>query len=618
MTRASGIGTGIHRCAVAGAALCVTTVFLLCCLLGLVPQADAASSFEPRTRQPMATARTLARLMESPDDGLQRKVWVCFTDKNIFDEETYRARCADVAAVLDEHAAARRLKTLAPMLVDFHDIPVHRGYVQQVEGLGATVARESRWLNAVSVRAPLPVLRAIAALPCVQKLTLVGRGWPVRPLPSVSVDPHDSLPGVRDLFDYGSSRDQLDEIGVLEMHDLGMNGAGVRITMIDTGYWREHPAFDRILSEGRLLAQWDFINDDDETQDEAGDPEGQHFHGTTTWSVAGGFAEGELIGPAYGADFLLAKTEDTSGEDPIEEDNWVAAMEWSDALGTDIISSSLSYIDWYEYSDMDGDTATTTIAADIAASRGIVVCTGAGNQGTQDWYYIGAPADGDSVIAVGATEPDGTMWSDSSHGPTYDGRTKPEVCARGAVVYGGKPPGGHGGDTYYQYFDGTSMSCPLVAGCAALLLEAHPEWPAMTVREALMMTADNAENPDNHRGWGRINVFAALTYGISGADDLSAGTGMHLMAAPSPFAGTTRISYDLPAAVGGAATAPAVLEILSPEGSWVRTYHLGSGSHAIEWDGRDARGRRVVSGVYLMRLLAGEREMTRKVILTRR
>ena len=381
--------------------------------------------------------------------------------------------------------------------------------------------------------------------------------------------------------------------------------------MLDTGYFRDHPAFEQILLDGRLIDQWDFINNDGETQNETGDPEGQDYHGTTTWSLVGGFTEGELVAPAYGAEFLLAKTEDISMEDPIEEDNWVAAAEWADLNGADIISSSLAYIDWYTYEDLDGDTAVTTIGADVAASRGILVCTAAGNYGTQDWYYIGAPADADSIIAVGATEPNGDMWWDSSHGPTYDGRTKPEVCARGSLTYAATIPGGHGGPEEFRHFDGTSVATPMVAGCAALLMEARPSLSAMEVREALMMTADLAHAPDNHRGWGRIDVSAALTYGMSLVDEgePAIGSSITLEVSPNPFSGALRFAWSADELDSGGS-----LEICSVTGRRVGLFALDSVTRTAQWDRRDLNGRSVPSGVYFARLSLGSAVVRRPIL----
>jgi subtilisin family serine protease len=276
--------------------------------------------------------------------------------------------------------------------------------------------------------------------------------------------------------------------------------------MLDTGYYQDHPALEDIP----VVAEWDFINDDGETQNEPGDDTSQHDHGTITWSILGGYAPGELIGVAYGASFALAKTEDITSETPAEEDNYVAALEWMDSLGVDLASGSLSYR-WfddpgndYEWEDLDGNTATTTIAVDLAASRGMLVVISAGNYGPEPGS-LGTPADADSGLSVGGTdEENGLIWF-SSRGPTYDGRTKPEVLARGVDVYHAFP-----GPPYYSYSAGTSVAAPLVAGCAALIMEARPDWSAMDIRSALMWTADRARRPDSDWGWGRVNVLDAI------------------------------------------------------------------------------------------------------------
>ena len=574
-------------------------------LAGVALGAPPASLSRPPDRA--ATAATLARLETLGEQAAEAKLWVYFTDKGIFDVPSYEAALARFTGGLDPHAAARRLKTFGPSLGDFHDLPVSPGHLNALERHGATILRESRWLNAASIRAPLAAVRAIAGLPSVGNITFVAGGGSGGPVPAErsKLAPR----GPRQPFDYGQSLDQLLEIGVPAIHDLGFSGAGVIVAMLDTGYQRDHQSFQRILAEGRLLAQWDFINDDGETQNEPGDPANQDVHGTATWSVLAGFEEGELIGPAYGASFLLAKTEDVSGETPIEEDNWVAAMEWADSHGADVISSSLSYIDWYEYSDMDGDTAVTTIAADIAASRGIVVCTSAGNWGTQDWYYIGAPADGDSVIAVGATRPDGGVWDHSSHGPTYDGRIKPEVCARGDMTYGAWPID-LGGP--YRYLSGTSVSCPLVAGCAALILEVYPGWTAMEVREALMMTADNADTPDNDRGWGRIDVHAAIDP-TSSVPDAPRATAMRILPSPNPSALAAPVRLRLPAWTDAASPR---MELFSADGRLLRRFDGFDEQPGVVWDGRGAGGDLLPAGVYYIRLRADGQAATAKLIRT--
>lgn len=572
-------------------------------------QADSASrGFLIRQRDPVTTERTLRGLAAQTGSIFETKVWVYLTDKNIFDDHTYAMRLEEARSRLDPHAATRRAR-VSTALVDFYDIPVFEGYISRVTDLGAEIVRESRWLNALSVRAPLETLHAIADLPFVQMLVPVRSYGHPRPVPPTLDEPPPTPTQGNDIFDYGASYDQLAEIGVVDAHNEGYTGAGVMVAMLDTGFDYTHPAFQHVLDDGRLIDQWDFVNDDGNVRNEGTDDEFQHVHGTATWSVLAGFVEGTLIGPAFGSDFLLYKTEDITDEAPIEEDNWVAAAERADAFGADVISTSLGYKDWYTYEDMDGNTAVITIAADIAVGRGIVVCTSAGNEGTQDWYYITAPADGDSVIAVGAVDWFNEVAGFSSHGPTYDGRTKPEVVARGVDVWGAFDTGG---EDLYEYLTGTSMSCPLVGGSATLVIEARPGWSPMRVREALMLTADTAENPDNDRGWGRIDVMGAIAFS-SGAPEATSFPTVVLTAAPNPARLGCTFRFRLPEG----RESGAALDLVDAAGRRVRTLGIPSSAGSLSWDGKDERGRPVAAGVYWARLASGSWETSTKMTIRR-
>ena len=160
-----------------------------------------------------------------------------------------------------------------------------------------------------------------------------------------------------------------------------------------------------------------------------------------TLSLIGGFYEGQLIGPAFGADFILTRTENTDSETPIEEDNWIAAMEWADSIGVDVTSTSLGYIGFdppytsYTWQDMDGNTCRITNGADYAVSLGIFVVNSAGNEGYDVHNTLGAPADGDSVIAIGSVNSSGSRSNFSSVGPTVDGRIKPDLMTMGSNDY---------------------------------------------------------------------------------------------------------------------------------------------------------------------------------------
>ena len=443
------------------------------------------------------TAHWLAS--KADDDTVD--VWVLFTDKGIRASAEIEKALQRAELRLGTRTLERRAKVRRGGLVDMKDLDVCARYIDAVLAAGARHRTTSRWLNGVSVEAPAGLVAEIAELPFVREIRRVAafsRPEIVMPRPQ-----EVSAPGGRETraFDYGYSLAQLEQINVPAVHDLGLSGAGVIVCMLDTGFFRDHQALDEI----DLIAEWDFINDDGNTADESGDPYGQHDHGTLTLSTLGGFAEGALIGPAYGASFLLAKTEDTGQEQPIEEDWWTEGIEWAEANGADVVSSSLGYLDWYSFPDMDGLTCTTTLAANWAAENGVVVCNANGNEGQFPGAII-APADAFNILSCGAVDSSGSLAYFSSSGPTYDGRIKPEICARGVSTVAAAADTAAG----YTWASGTSLSTPLIGGAVALLLEAHPGMPPALVIEALKSTASMAETPNNYYGWGIIDVLEAI------------------------------------------------------------------------------------------------------------
>jgi len=504
----------------------LTKAFLMMVLpawLGLAGGAAAVPA-DPPAGLPPRLERALADPAACPRDGQGRlAIWVYFRDKGARGE-ALAAALAEAEAALPPHAAWRREKMRAAgagvgkrgadgraRLVDVGDLPVAPRHLAAVAATGAAPRRVSRWLNAASFDATPDQVRLIAALSSVARIDLVAKFRRTPPLPADRW-PAKSAPGAAgpagaaaiDTAAYGASFAALAQIDVPAVHAAGYTGAGVVIGMLDTGFKTTHEALDQIP----VLGRWDFVNNDPVVADEAGDPTGAQNHGTYTLSALMGYAPGHLVGPAYGAVVALAKTEDISVEVPVEEDNWVAGLEWLDTFGVDVVSSSLGYFDWYTFADLDGDTAVTTRAADLAAARGIVVCASAGNERTSAWGHILAPADGDTVLAVGGVNLDGTIAYFSSPGPTADGRIKPDFCALGVGVAAASPTL----DTGYVVVSGTSLSCPLAAGVAALLLQRAPGLTPWQVREALRGTASRATTPDNDFGWGILDAAAALDW----------------------------------------------------------------------------------------------------------
>jgi len=434
-----------------------------------------------------------------------RRYWVFFTDKGPGGlRKTMLLQ--QVREELSEKALQRRAKVAgAGPVVDETDLPLYQPYIQTLEQMGHEPVVRSRWLNAVSVPLTRSDIATLASLPFVRSIRPVARRRyvpePARPL---VVTPPVGLPKGAEL-DYGPSLSQNALINVPRIHRLGITGRGVYVGMLDTGFrYQEHKAFASL----KVLGEFDFINNDGVTRNEPGDAASQDNHGTWTLSTIAGFRDGVLIGPAFGASFFLAKTELVPKEIPAEEDYWVAGIEWLERQGADVVSSSLGYIDWYTYADMDGNTAVTTKAADLAVAKGVVVVNSVGNEALQPWRHMIAPADGDSVIAVGAVNADGVRALFSSVGPTFDGRIKPDVMAMGQGVVVAQP----GKVDQYQSLNGTSFSCPLVAGAVALILSAHPELTPMQVYEALTKTADRASSPDTLYGYGIVDAWQALLY----------------------------------------------------------------------------------------------------------
>jgi len=470
----------------------------------------AQGTVSPRLERALA-----AEAFSGRDDDGRVAVWVYFRDKGVTGAELEQALLA-AEARLPERTAWRRAKVrpAGQLLVDIGDLPLHAPYLEQVAELGATLRRESRWLNAASFQVSDDQLRQLAALPWVVKLDLVARfSRPEIPTPpEVDAEVLDQLDERKDDrdgdnrwdIDYGANRSAMEQANVPPVHELGITGAGVIIGMLDSGFRTTHEALENIP----ILATYDFVNDDEIVDNEPGDPENSNDHGTKTLSTAMGNMPGSLVAPAFGASAILAKTEDVSQEIPIEEDQWVAGLEFAEGHGADIISSSLGYYDWYDFPDLDGNTAVTTIAADLAVARGVVVVNSAGNERNTAFNHIIAPSDGDSVIAVGAVTSSGAVTSFSSPGPSYDGRIKPDVSALGSGNPVAKPTDDHG----YTTASGTSFSCPLTSGVAALILARAPGLTPLQVREALRETAHLADNPDNDYGWGIIDALAAVTY----------------------------------------------------------------------------------------------------------
>jgi subtilisin family serine protease len=407
-------------------------------------------------------------------------VWVYFVE----DRPLPCDACpAEVSLRALERRCARR--TL-PGLVDRSDMPVSQSSLEAVTGSGAAIRTTSRWLNAASAWATPEQAKLLASDPRVLRVEPVRRGR----RPALTPADRDTQAKAQADF-YGAAAAQVDQIDLRRLHEAGFRGQGVVIGVLDTGFQLDHVAFASAEHPLQVIAQHDFVRGDGNTGKEPGDPSTQHQHGTWILGTMAAYQPGQIVGTAYEASFVLAKTENVASETPVEEDFYVAGLEFVESHGADIATSSLGYIDWYTQAQLDGLTAVCSIGVNHATANGLICLTSAGNNGNDTdpaTSRLGAPADALQVIACGATSIAGMITSFSSDGPSADGRVKPELVACGSSTATVNADG----TTGLRFLSGTSLSTPLVAGLTACVLAARPGLDVEGMRATLFATASNA------------------------------------------------------------------------------------------------------------------------------
>ncbi len=518
-----------------------------------------------------------------------RKHWIRFLDK---DPSTVTSSGIE----LSDRAQRRRLRNKA-VLFDTNDRPLSQAYLNTLNSLHIRWLRQSRWLNAVSAELSREQKRIVESLPFVKD---------VRPVASScwrkSEQLWASLPDTG-VVNHGGTLAQSSRINLVAAHREGYTGRGVIIGVMDTGFDLNHVAFQPL----NLVGAYDFVDDD---SDVGGD---QAHHGTQVLSVLAGFENGRYVGSAFEASYLLARTEndDDLGQKE-EEDNWIAGLEWLEQQGADIVSSSISFFDDFEnlgdnyaLADLDGQTALTTLATEIAFQKGVLVFNSAGNMGDRGPGYLGTPSDGKHMIAVGAMYGDSVPAEWSSHGPTWDGRKKPDVIAPGHNI----TTVSVSSTSNYTLMSGTSFAAPLVAGLAACVLQAHPEWSAVELFNAVRGTASRSKSPDNFMGYGVPDAMKALNYVPSG----SSLPVTDLVLYPNPFNDGVQIRFT------PKTTGPYSVGLYNILGQYVATLASGGAASldqpvALSWNGRLQGGRTAPSGVYFLRITLASRSLTRRIL----
>jgi hypothetical protein len=400
--------------------------------------------------------------------------------------------------LLSHAALNRRAKYGIPLLTE-SDIPVSRQYLTSLAGSGLETRCTSRWLNTAVLSSAQPVeITAIEDYDFIDSICIVKH----------PVEPSKKIPnkyGLIEMHDQQAAFDPRIPVNGHILHQSGLTGRNVTIAVLDAGfaYADAIESLEPLRQRNGIVSTWDFVNRSAYVFD-------YHSHGTSVLSILAGVLPGIINGTAPGADYMLLRTEDDRTEFPIEQDYWVAAAEYADSAGADIITSSLGYYTFddpsmdYSFSDMDGNTTFVTRGADIAASKGILVVSSAGNERNKEWIRIIAPSDGVSVLGIGAVKHDLTISDFSSAGNSSDGRVKPDVVAPGvSIPIQFEPLVWHSGS-------GTSFSCPVVSGLCASLMQAVPKASPADIMKVVQESSDRYLQPDTLYGYGLPDFLKAL------------------------------------------------------------------------------------------------------------
>ncbi len=411
-------------------------------------------------------------------------------------------------------------RTRFNIALDSTDLPVAPAYLDSLRKLpNVTILNASKWLNQVSIQTTNPAALAIinqypfvqSAVPIATKISFDNGGsngkFEEEPTPS---EPSITNRTTANFFNYGASYKQVHIHNGEFLHNIGLRGQNILIGMMDAGFqnYLSVKAFDSARANGQILGTYDFVANEASVNED-------NSHGMQCLSTIAANIPGQFVGTAPKAFFYLFRTEDAGSEYPIEEHNWVCGAERLDSAGSDLISSSLGYYDFdapfntpvynYTYADMNGNTTAVAIGADLAAKKGMLVINSAGNNGNNAWRYIISPADGDSVLAVGAVDTSGVVGGFSSYGPSSDGQIKPDVASVGVRTVVQFP-----GNTIATN-NGTSFAAPNLAGLAACLWQGFPEYNNMKIINALRQSGSIVSTPNDRIGYGIPDVKKALT-----------------------------------------------------------------------------------------------------------
>lgn len=438
------------------------------------------------------------------------------------------------------------------------DLPLTYIYSNAVTSLALRTVYHLKWDNAMIVQLTDSSAALLTQKPFIKSITPIPASAASTFHKQLDIADHTkSIPLTPlDTNFYGASANQNAMIHINALHQKGYWGEGVMLAVMDAGFPNvQHNAFfKKVYDEGRLLYTRNYVFDTSYVY-------AYDDHGAETFSDIAANIPYRMVGTAPNAQFLLFVTEDVRSERIIEEYNWANAAELADSIGADVFSTSLGYTTFdavdsiynTTYATLNGHSTPIAIAANAAASKGILVINSAGNSGGDTWHYIATPADADSVVAVGAVRFNGTITNFSGRGPNSAGLLKPNVCAQGlaaAVVLT---------NGVLSTSNGTSFSCPIMAGAFACLRGAFPSAPNMVIVDAVQRSCNYFSNPNDDYGYGIPDFGLAFDYlkALYPTDTIAA---IQSLVYPNPFTTSIRLN------IAGLLNAPINIELFDLSG----------------------------------------------------
>ena len=406
-------------------------------------------------------------------------------------------------AFLSAEAIARRERM--GIAVEADDCPIAPAILDQLAQTGVKPILTSKWMRTVVVESEdYGVEQTLRQLPMVDSVQFVWQGEATAPLDRVESGERLAPTKEPKKSPYGYALGQIKLLNGLKLHRAGFRGQGMRVAVIDAGFLNADRM--RVFDSLHLLGTYNIVSPGQSVfaEDE---------HGTKVLSCLAANAPGWMVGTAPEASYWLIKSEDSRSEYPIEEDYYVAALEFADSVGVAVVSSSLGYYTFdddslsYTQADLDGHTAFISRAAHRAVEKGLLLFSSAGNEGNSTWEKITFPADTEGILTVGSMTSQKERSRFSSKGLTADGRIKPDLVALGSgscVVVGSGE---------ISYGSGTSFATPILAGMGICLWQALPQLSPQELIDLLRQSGSQAERPDAELGYGLPNLYKAYKKG---------------------------------------------------------------------------------------------------------